>query len=143
MDNPIRYAIRISHLSACFSSATFSHFNIAQKTTAVKSEDVPYTSPSTAENQKVSEKAYAIAPTSPLAKTAIICPLVISLFVEINFFARCVIVQKRNMIVKALARADRAFIILAASTLLPANKVATRAIIICKGAPGGWATSSL
>ncbi|GAH98238.1 unnamed protein product, partial [marine sediment metagenome] len=30
---------------------------------------------------------------------------------------KCVIVQKRNMIVKALARADSAFIILAASIL--------------------------
>ena len=38
---------------------------MAQNTKAVKSEDIAYTSPSTAENQNVSEKQYARAPTAP------------------------------------------------------------------------------
>ena len=36
-----------------------------KKTTAVKNDDAPYTSPSTAENQNVSEKVYANAPIIP------------------------------------------------------------------------------
>ncbi len=45
------------HRLECLSSAIFSHFKIAQKTTAVKKEEVAYTSPSTAENQNESENA--------------------------------------------------------------------------------------
>ena len=37
-------------------SSTNSHLNAAQTTIAVKKEDIAYTSASTAENQKVSEK---------------------------------------------------------------------------------------
>lgn len=43
------------------------HFNMAQKTMAVNKEEVAYTSPSTAENQKESENMYAKAPTRPAA----------------------------------------------------------------------------
>ena len=46
--------IRMSHLSEPSSSACSSHLRISQKTTAVKSDDEAYTSPSTAENQNVS-----------------------------------------------------------------------------------------
>ncbi len=45
----------MSHLLDPGSSATFSHLRMAQKTTAVKSDEVEYTSASTAENQKESE----------------------------------------------------------------------------------------
>ncbi|OPZ54691.1 MAG: hypothetical protein BWY89_01550 [Bacteroidetes bacterium ADurb.BinA012] len=40
MERPIMKAISMIHLSACGSSATSSHFSIAQNTTAVKSEEV-------------------------------------------------------------------------------------------------------
>ena len=38
---------------------------MAQNTKAVKNEDIPYTSPSTAENQNESVKAKLMAPTTP------------------------------------------------------------------------------
>ena len=53
---PMRKAISTIHLSACGLSARSYHMVIAQNTSAVNSEDIAYTSPSTAENQKVSEK---------------------------------------------------------------------------------------
>ena len=56
-------------------SATSSHFKIHQNVTAVKKEDIAYTSPSTAENQNESEKVYARAPTKPAPKTAKILAL--------------------------------------------------------------------
>jgi hypothetical protein len=40
MDNPIKKAISTSHRLAYGSNATFSHFSIAQKTTAVNSDDI-------------------------------------------------------------------------------------------------------
>jgi hypothetical protein len=52
----MKKAIRTSHLLEYFSSAILSHLRIAQNTNAVKNDDVAYTSPSTAENQNVSEK---------------------------------------------------------------------------------------
>ena len=54
-----------SHLleSDAFSNA--SHLRIAQNATAVKNIDMAYTSASTAENQKVSEKAKASDPVTP------------------------------------------------------------------------------
>ena len=56
MDRPIRKDISTIQRLAYGSSATSYQRVIAQKTRAVKSEDMAYTSPSTAENQKVSEK---------------------------------------------------------------------------------------
>ena len=66
--------MRMIHLSAYFSSATFSHLRIAQKTSAVKNADEAKTIASSAENQKESEKPYAIYPTRPADITAIILP---------------------------------------------------------------------
>ena len=57
--------MRIIHLEEPGSSATLSHFKIAQNTAAVNSEDNAYTSPSVALNQNESEKVYASAPTTP------------------------------------------------------------------------------
>ena len=59
------------HLFAYGVSACSYHLIIAQNTIAVKSEDIAYTSPSTAENQNVSLKQYARAPTAPDPKIAI------------------------------------------------------------------------
>ena len=66
IDRPIRRAINTIQRLACGSSAWSYHLVIAQSTRAVTSEDIAYTSPSTAENQNVSEKQYARAPTAPL-----------------------------------------------------------------------------
>ena len=46
---------KIIHLDAYLSSASLSHLRIAQNVIAVKVEDIAYTSPSVAENQKESE----------------------------------------------------------------------------------------
>ena len=51
--------------------------------------------------------------------------------------ARKVIVQKRNSIVNALAKADIEFIIIATCSGPDANIAKNRAITIKKGAPGG------
>lgn len=56
MDRPVIYMMSTSQRSAWGSSAWSSHLRINQNTTAVKAEEKAYTSPSTAENQKVSEK---------------------------------------------------------------------------------------
>ena len=56
MDKPIRKAIRTIHLPEWGSSAVSYHRHIAQNTSAVNRELMAYTSPSTALNQKVSEK---------------------------------------------------------------------------------------
>ena len=48
--------MKISQRSAKGLSASSSHFRMAQKTSAVKKEDDPYTSPSTALYQKESQK---------------------------------------------------------------------------------------
>ena len=66
IERPISSAISTIQRLACGSSACSYHLVIAQSTRAVTSEDIAYTSPSTAENQKVSEKQYANAPTAPL-----------------------------------------------------------------------------
>ena len=54
IDSPIRYDIKINHLDELALSDSFSHFIMHQKVTAVKKDDIAYTSPSTAENQKES-----------------------------------------------------------------------------------------
>ena len=56
MLSPMRNAISTIHLLECGRSARSYHMVIAQNTIAVISDDMAYTSPSTAENQKVSEK---------------------------------------------------------------------------------------
>jgi hypothetical protein len=123
----------------------FSHFKIAQKTTAVKSEELAYTSPSTAENQNVSENIYARDPTTadPKIKAISLNPGSVLLLISI-LRTRCVMVQKRKRIVNALARPDREFTNRATISLLfPASKVNIRPTSRKKGAPGGCPTSSL
>ena len=66
MESPMRNEISTIHLFAYGVSAWSYHLVIAQTTSAVKSDDIAYTSPSTAENQNVSEKQYANAPIAPL-----------------------------------------------------------------------------
>ena len=56
MATPTNRLIKTSQRSACGSSLCSSHFRMAQNTNAVKNELMAYTSPSTAENQKVSLK---------------------------------------------------------------------------------------
>ena len=56
MLSPMRNAMRIIHRVLFGSSETCSHFRMAQKVTAVKNDDMAYTSPSTALNQNDSVK---------------------------------------------------------------------------------------
>ena len=65
MESPIRKDIRTIHLFAYGKSACSYHLVIAQNTMAVNNEDMAYTSPSTAENQNVSEKQYTRDPIMP------------------------------------------------------------------------------
>src|SRR5678815_1481612 len=91
-----------------FSSSVtaFSHFNAAQKTTAVKKEERAYTSLSTALYQNESEKQYAKAPTTPAAIIENVCSPVNSSAVLCNsFFAKCVMLQNKNKMVKPLDNA--------------------------------------
>jgi hypothetical protein len=109
-----------------------------QKTSAVTSEEIAYSSPSTAENQNVSENAYASAPNIPLPMIAGTCFDSRALSFTNTFRTRWVMVQKRNKIANALHRADRMFIINAALEVSPpAKSVAILPIIINRGAPGG------
>ncbi len=78
MERPIRNAMRTIQRLACGWSAVSYQRHIAQNTSAVNSDDIAYTSPSTALNQNVSENVYASAPTAPEAIIAIACPFVIS-----------------------------------------------------------------
>ena len=75
MLRPIRKAMSTIQRSACGVSAVSYHLVMAQKTMAVKRLDMAYTSPSTALNQKVSEKQYTRAPTRPEPMMAIACPV--------------------------------------------------------------------
>ncbi len=52
-------------------------------------------------------------------------------------------VQKRNKIVNALAKADIELTIFAAFSAPPPNKMKNRPSNIKNGAPGGWPTSNL
>ncbi len=82
-------------------------------------------------------------PTSPAPITAIVCGIDSSFsLLRIARRARCVMLQKRNMIVAPLASADIALTIRAACCG-PANIVKKRDIIMNSGAPGGCPTSSL
>ena len=67
----MRNEISTIHLFAYGVSACSYHLIMAQNTRAVISEDMAYTSPSTAENQNVSLNVYARAPTAPEPKMAI------------------------------------------------------------------------
>ena len=89
-------------------------------------------------------KVYASEPIRPAAITATIPQTESSLFSPIIIFlARCVIVQKRNIMVKALARADIILTISATLETSPAKREKTRDRIINVGAPGGCPGSSL
>ena len=136
--------MRIIHRSACGLSATSSHFNISQNTTAVKSEEYAYTSPSTALNQNVSLNVYANAPTTPEPMMVTNCGSVISCpsFTTI-FRAKCVMLQKRNRMVNPLKRADIVFTIFATAPGSDASWVNRFAVSMKNGAPGGCPTSSL
>src|SRR5690554_6656057 len=111
------------HLSDQGFSATFSHFRIAQNTTAVNKEDRPYTSASTAENQNVSVNAYAEAPTRPAAKITK-REMPDNSFSTKNLRAKCVIVQNKNIIVAPLATAVKILIAFAISSTLSPTKIA-------------------
>ena len=116
---------------------------MSQKTTAVKREDDAYTSPSTAENQKVSEKVYANAPTAPAPRRAM--PRVRLIGDEVkgdeagftNLHPNAVIVQKRKRIVNAEANAERALTHIATCVVSAAKSEKKRPMSMKKGAPGG------
>src|SRR5690606_28835619 len=102
--------MNISQRSAPGASACASHFRIAQNTTAVQREDMAYTSVSTAENQNVSEKVYANAPTNPAPMIWNYWAVVISGSLASIFFANAVMVQNKKVMVRALESADPTFI---------------------------------
>ena len=100
------------HLWLSLSWYSFSHFVISQTISAMNIDAIEYTSPSTAEYQKVSEKVNASEPITPENSTEIISAELsssISLFKILR--TKCVMVQKRNKIVNALNSADIALII--------------------------------
>ena len=73
---------------------------------AVKNELNAYTSPSTAEYQKLSLNVYANPPTAPAPITAIICSLLNRSVPFCTILrAKCVMVQNRKRMVNPLARA--------------------------------------
>ena len=83
-----------------------------------------YTSPSTAENQKESEKVYVNAPTNPLPKMAYILFFSFSSLLANIFLPKAVMVQKRNKMVKELQSADIIFTATATSLVAGlANRV--------------------
>ena len=103
---------------------------MAQNVMAVISDDIAYTSPSTALNQNESVKVYANAPIADAANTAQFSPQI--------FCASIEIVQNRNKIVKLEQRHDMMFIIIATLVTSPkANKVKKRPMSWKVGAPGG------
>src|SRR3569833_106658 len=107
MERPITKAIKTIHLSAPGSSAWASHFNLAQKTTAVHKDDRANTIVSTAENQKVSVKVKVNAPTRPPAMIMISLPESgVSSRATSIFLANAVMVQNRNIMVPPLAIAE-------------------------------------
>ena len=132
------------HLPDAGSSASSSHFSIAQKTNPSISEDRAYSSASTAENQKLSVKVYAREPIIPLPIITGICFASRTLFLVMTLRTRCVMVQKRNIIAKALVTAE-ALLSISGTLVLspPANKAAILLIIRNNGAPGGCPTCSL
>ena len=79
-----------------------------QKVIAVKKDDIAYTSPSTAENQKESVNVYVNAPT--MAENSIKKSFVLSEQFNFNLLQNPEIVQKRNKIVNELHKAESIFI---------------------------------
>ena len=143
--NPIIKEIRIIQRSER-SESSFSHFRISQNNRADIIEPIPYTSPSTAENQKESEKAKAKAPTIPLPNMAICCESVNSDLSSScnNRCAKCVILQNKNNIAKALAVADIKLISIGIRVGSPKDKVDKAAPSNWKkAAPGACPTSKL
>ena len=80
-----------------------------------------YTSPSTALNQKLSEKVYAKEPTILLPKIAMYFPSERSPLLNASFSPKLVRVQNINKIVNALANADMKLTILAISFTFDVN----------------------
>src|SRR4051812_44980186 len=95
----------MSQRFASASSSITSHFNMAHTTKAVNSDDMPYTSPSTAENQAESENVQANAPTMPAPINTQILSIVSSsgLLTFMSLRPKSVIDQNRKSIVNALA----------------------------------------
>src|SRR6185503_11214664 len=111
------------HLSAPSSSACASHLSIAQKTTAVHSDESANTIVSTAENQKVSVKVKVKAPTRPPPKIMINLALSgCSPLLNSIFLASAVMVQNRNMIVAPLAIAEPILVKYGTLVLSPIEK---------------------
>src|SRR3569833_251295 len=110
IERPIILAMKTLHLSAPGSSARASHFSIAQKTEAVHKADKANTIVSSDENQKVSLKANASAPTTPAPNTKTCYCAVISPLRVINLRATRTMVQYRNITVAALASAQAIFV---------------------------------
>jgi hypothetical protein len=110
----------------------------------VNIDDRAYTSPSIAENQKVSVKAYDSAPIAPAPNVRIVRCVVIASPPCVNIRrARCVIVQKRKRMQNADAIAFIALIAAGTYSAAGAKSDAKRANIIKSGAPGGCPTSNL
>ena len=92
-----------------YKAISSSHFRMAQKMTAVNNEAIAYTSPSTAENQKDSEKVYAKDAIDAEMKMAILSESSSCSFdCKINFLSRIVKDQNIKRIVKELENADNA-----------------------------------
>lgn len=85
-------------------------------------------------------KVYASAPTVAAPRMAIALPFVGSLSPHVARRARCEMVQKRNRMVKALARAEMVLTARATYSVDGAKSDATRPIIMKRGAPGGCPT---
>ncbi|MCY1450018.1 hypothetical protein D9M71_667950 [compost metagenome] len=64
-ESPMAKKIRMIHLSLSAALDSFSHLVISHTSSAINSEAIAYTSPSTAENQNVSEKVKHKAPMTP------------------------------------------------------------------------------
>ena len=135
---------RIQRLASA-SSSTSSHLNAAQTTIAVKKEDIAYTSASTAENQKLSEKVYTKAPINPDNNRMILSDLVNESKVLFKILRPIrTMVQCKNKMVKALDTTDIIFTQKATRLTSPrANKENMRPINKKSGAPGGCGTCNL
>ena len=144
IESPIRKLIRTIHLLAYGVSAWSYHLVMHQNTRAVTSEDMAYTSPSTAENQNVSLKQYARAPTAPEPNMAIAVPrpYVPSSEGLKSLLAKKTTVRYRNMMVRAEQMALSALTATAAC-MLSVNIVKNLAKSWKTGFPGGCPTSSL
>src|SRR5580658_7424400 len=88
-------------------SASSSHFPSPQNAMEMNSGETPNTMPSTAENQKESEKVKARAPTAPAPMMAMVFSrLTGSPFVTSSFLASRVIVQNRKRTANPLLIAE-------------------------------------